>query len=179
MPIPEAAWRGYIDVYQLTVAAFYGSVASIEETCGLHRIHGDNMWAFGLQSIGVAQLERYVVPIFLRASLTREWAEKEGHAVGEHVAFQYPGEIARMMTLKRMAPDHRLFKDLSVGWFARRGIRAVLDDPHPPSPANRLVWAGWFLLMTLLPRRAAVTLAEWTFIGRRRPATRPLSPQRA
>jgi glycosyltransferase involved in cell wall biosynthesis len=177
MPIPTDVWVTSIDTYQLNLAALFGTIASLDEPGGLYRVHGENLWAGGLKAFDGDQLERYVKQVMVRTELITEWAEREGLARGPHPAFQYPGEMARLMALKLLAPDHRLVKEHATWWLAWRGITAIAGDRYPPGLLRRVAGAGWYLATALLPRSLAIAVAERTLF--RRPARRPLAPAQA
>lgn len=165
LPIPEERFRICADSYLITVAPFYGTIASIEEPLGAYRQHGANRW---LSAPSVAQAyRREILHDLDKYELLRERAAAFGLAVDREVGLREPSHLlARLGSLclepdQHPVPSDKRFRlGLRNAWaarLARLGWR------------RRAVAAAWFLGVGLLPSAPARRLFAWRYEASSRP----------
>lgn len=80
MPIPDADWRKYADVYLFNLAPLFGDVGAIDEPLGCYRFHGQNVSS--LITDGAFNIEkcRYSIERDIKTEkLIASFAERLGH----------------------------------------------------------------------------------------------------
>jgi hypothetical protein len=172
LPIPEAVYpKTGADWYLVHLAALLGPVASLPDPLGGYRVHGDNSYepsepvldlAHTRQAIGYAQATS---PELLRLA-----AELGLPRPGKILSI---ADLAARITSLRLQPDrHPVAADgrLSLVADSIRGL-ARRDDVNLPM---KLLMAGWFGAMAVLPRSLARPLAELFLFPARRSAVNAL-----
>jgi glycosyltransferase involved in cell wall biosynthesis len=165
-PIPEADWRISADAYLATLAPLAGRICALDQPAALYRVHGNNRWVLGnglpvewvheqLRIDRARETALRNLAVRLRRNAAPDWRQRGA----EHLQ-------ARMASLRLDPSTHPEPGDsrLSLG---TAGASAAFRT-RAYRPRKRLLFAGWFMLAALLPRRAAVPLIEAAYRARRR-----------
>jgi len=161
MPIPEQRWRRWPDTYLILSAAFHGQIRSIDGCLGWFRLHGNNSWV--TDQVDAARLRAYLECDVAKEELTRSYIGERG------TMRRSPDHLqARLASLKLDAEGHPHRQDHAAG-LAVAGLTASLRHPTN-SAAKRILFAGWFVAVAVLPRGLARSAIEIGYAPGRRPA---------
>lgn len=115
LPMPEDVYRISADLYLLTLAPFCGKITVIPKPAlGSYRIHGKNNYFSGSQTPKQFDHELLVdlTNEARKQALVREWAVKEGHALGARFGCSSPRLIfRRMLAIKKFASKSPFAED--------------------------------------------------------------------
>jgi hypothetical protein len=165
LPIPVERFRISADGYLLTVAPFYGSVASIEEPLGAYRKHGANHWLAG--RISAQGFRRQVLHDLAKQDVLAERAAAFGLTVAPD---SWLGDsdhlLSRLGSLLLDPEQHPVPSDARIS-LAQRGVRVTCRTIIPWS--RRAVLAAWYLSVGLLPARLARKAFTWRWDASSRP----------
>jgi glycosyltransferase involved in cell wall biosynthesis len=165
LPIPAERFRISADGYLLTVAPFYGAVASIDEPLGAYRRHGTNLWlvapslARGFRREVLHDLDKYRILAERAAAFGFRAAPEPGLRDPRHL-------LARLGSLCLEPDEHPIPSDTRIS-LARRGARASWRAGLPWW--QRTVVVTWFLCLGAFPPGLARRLFRWRF----EPSSRP------
>jgi glycosyl transferase family 2 len=154
MPIPTTDYPKIgADIYLINLAPLYGPVVSLERPGGSYRIHGQN--ADYRSDFDLQRASRIVA----LSHVTHDHIERHAHLLGLSLPAEGVGSgsitlIAQEMTLARIGAA-RPFD------VARSGM-SVLKRRRDLMLRSRLLFAGWLIAMTILPRSMARALAGVT-----------------
>ena len=164
-PIPEDRFRISADGYVLTVAPFYGSVASIESPLGAYRRHGANQWLVAPSLL--AGYQRQVAHDLAKHDVLAERAAAFGLNVAPDAWLNEPGHVLARLGSLCLDPQHHPIASDDRFSLAVRGARVTRRAALPWR--RRTLWSMWYLCVGLLPAR----LAREVFLWRWDPSSRP------
>jgi hypothetical protein len=157
-PIPEERFRLCADRYLVHLAALLGPVASLD-VGGCYRVHGAN--SYEPQSVVVA-----VANVRNSVGYAAEVSVELERVADQHGLTRAPGPILsvadvanRLISLRLDPAQHPLPGDTRLTLLLA-GIRASArrTDVRPPL---RALYASWFVVTSLAPRRSVMRLASW------------------
>ncbi len=167
LPIPEAVYFSGADWYVSPLAGLFGRCVFLEDIGGGYRLHGgnDNWFERPAMTIDLAGIRKEIRLMDVSATAIQKFAGSAGAEHGKQIlSVSYLG--ARMVSLKVLPAGHPLADD-TVLRVLYLGIIATLRRFDVRWPM-KVLFIGWFALMSLAPRQVAVWLAEmWYFPGRR------------
>jgi hypothetical protein len=146
-------------------------VVTIDERLGAYRVHGANTYAAGeareTPAASCARLRRRLEHDIHKDKALRAKAAVQGMPLGPAPYLRDPLHLElRLASLRLDPPGHPFGQDRRLE-LAMRGIAASprlrLNGPR------RLLMAGWFLAVGVLPGRIATAIIRWKMM----PANRP------
>ena len=168
LPVPEEDFRISADGYLVTLAPFYGTVISIDETLGAYRQHGGNSWWSGSS--------RSALGTRLRRSLQHD--ERKYHvlaAKAREFGFQFSPNAGlgdhqhlevRLASLQVEPAQHPYPGDSRK----RLGVcGAMASTTAKTTWPRRGILAAWFLAVGFLPNRVASRAVMWRLARETRP----------
>jgi len=162
MPIPEAPYRVSPDIYLNHLIALLGSIFSLEEPGGLLRKHGNN--ASASNQIDLVEFKRNLINSAKLHEKRREVANINSHKL-ENRDLRFL--VGRMVLLK-LEPETYPLQD-NVFSLCANGIITCVTDPEGYA-YQKMFLIIWFMLMPLLPKPLALSLAnKLIFAGSRGP----------
>lgn len=166
LPVSVEDWRSAPDVYLRLLSPFVGPVAAVDEVVGHVRVHGQNAWS--MARFDVRRLaEHLAVDEKKEALLVAEAGAADG--VREHEwRLRSPWHLQSRLALLRLGPSLHPYPGDRRWRLAVLGIRAALGH-RGFGMTKRLLLAGWFAAVAVLPTRVARPVAEAAFIRGRRP----------
>jgi hypothetical protein len=172
LPIPEQEFRLCADYYLLNLAPLFGPIVSLEEMGGRYRVHGKN------QHYGSALDLEQVRQMIARTQSAHSHLHRVGGLLGYWDVSGKPVEdasltfLAHRLVSYKFAPRAHPVAGDSLVFLTLQGIRSAVQGPEL-SPARRLKWALWFLLVAAAPVRLSRRLAELFYQGAERYAAAP------
>ena len=165
MPVPESEFRQGADGYLATVAPLHGEVTSIEDCLGAYRIHGANHSVFA-EKLG--QRARWRIKHdFRRLEALSDQASEIGLNMRDDAGLHDPVHLEeRLASLCIDRDQHPVANDSRLS-LAAAGAAASLK--MNASRKRRLMLAGWFLSVGVLPRDMAKTILSWKLVASSRP----------
>jgi len=166
MPIPEEAWRREPDLYLLLLTPFQGDVACIAEPLGSYRVHGANSW---VRSVADPARLREQLALDVRAEeALRSWAPRLGVSLRAGWLLRNTEHLQARLASLRLEPRAHPFAGDRRWRLAMQGARASLANAAY-APRKRWLFAIWFLITAVAPRRPARALIDLSFAGGFRP----------
>jgi len=168
LPVPEEDFRISADGYLVTVAPFFGPVASIDERLGAYRQHGTNLWSPTAQNLGERlrrslQHDEHKYRALTGRAREMGLAPEPGLGLRDHQHLS-----TRLASLCVDAEKHPYSGDRR-GTLGLRGARWSLDARLPRR--RRAILAAWFLVAGFLPRTMASRAVSWRLLPDSRSGT--------
>lgn len=164
MPIPEREFARCADWYLQYVSALFGPVVSERWIGAQYRVHGRNSYepaAARLELDHVRQTVEY-------AAATRTQLVRVADELGLHHAdILSVSDLANRLVSRRLDPTRHPIDSDSIPSLVTGGWRAA-SRRSDVSPAMRAMFQVWFAAMAVLPRFAAVPMAEQFLFPERR-----------
>jgi len=162
---PRGRIRISADGYLVTLAPLFGPVLSIEEPLGVYRMHDQNAWA-RRESAAAERFRHSLLQDVtgIGRSVRRPPSSGSGRRddPGMHDWLHLENRICRFASTLR-APS-----EPDAGFAGPAGVRGELARWNL-EVTRRVMLAAWFLLVGLLPRRAALALVVWRMAPNGRP----------
>lgn len=169
MPIPEADFRISADGYLVTLAPFYGAVASLEKPWGARRKHTSNHWS---DSSGGGQQgkisRRSIEHDFTKYHFLNLTAQSLGHTVEPQLELSDYRHIMHRLSSLRLEPGQHPVPNDSVWTLITRGWQAVWFQSRLPGK-RKLILSIWFVCVGLLPASLAKRSVSWLLAPQSRP----------
>ncbi|MGB3614040.1 MAG: hypothetical protein WBA10_09620, partial [Elainellaceae cyanobacterium] len=160
MPIPEQDFRISADGYLVSIAPFYGKVASIDSPVAARVYHDSNLWSNrALESSG-EKFEKSVSHDLLRYKYLRKTAEKFGHHLTDNPGLNDLDHLINRIASLRISPDTHPVKSDSRISLAFLGNKAALSYKKLKL-SRRLILCFWFLWVGILPLCLAKPIILW------------------
>jgi hypothetical protein len=172
LPIPEGEFRHAADWYLNHLTALLGPVASLDAVCAQYRVHGANSYAPSAPVLDLELVRKSVRYAAATRRHLRRLATELGHELPPGPVLSVADLANRLVSLRIAPSTHPLHGD-AVGRLAVAGCAAAVRRFDVRWPM-KLMFAGWFLVMAVVPRRIAVPLAEAFLFPERRPRLNPL-----
>jgi len=169
LPMPADEWRICADAYLFHTAPFYGQVRALEETLGVYRLHGGNLWSWVAGSERDPSRERLDAETFhtgvrddlRKEELVRRTARQLGHRVPEDLGMRDWERLRIRISSLRLGPrTHPVASDRRLG-LTLRGVRAAWRAPI--ATRRKLFRTAWFVAAGLMPTPVAKTAISWVF----------------
>jgi Glycosyl transferase family 2 len=159
LPLDEKEFVRAPDGFLVHTVPFYGSVAAIEKPLGCYRMHGGNDSTTYVRHSGVdVERIRGLLGFSTRElRLVRTHALAQGLPVPDRLPMRHMGHVQLRLVSCKLDPEAHPFAGDSSWRLGLAGSLAALRNDGLP-PARRLLMAGWFAAVGLLPRRAAQPL---------------------
>ncbi len=172
MPIPERAYgKIAADWYLVHVAALFGPVYALDKVCAAYRVHQANRYEVGAARLNLPQLRQTITYANLTRGYLEGFAGRLGLPIAPRGILSVSDLANRLISLKLEPEQHPLPSD-TVGHLVYLGWRAAAQR-FDVSRTMKLLFALWFVLMALSPRRLARPLAEaFLFPGKRQSINR-------
>lgn len=156
LPLDEKEYVRAPDGYLVHTVPFYGPVAAIEKPLGCYRMHGGNdSTTYQYQSgVDVGKLRDLLAMSTRELQLVRTNALARGIPVSDRLPMRHMRHLQFRLVSCKLAPDSHPFPGDSVRSLGFSGALAALRNKGIPSN-RRVLMAGWFVAVGLLPRRAA------------------------
>jgi len=166
-PIPEAEFRISADGYLVTLAPLFGPVLSIEEPLGVYRMHDQNAWARRESAAAERFRHSLLQDVNRYRALSTKAAELGLRPPDDPGMHDWLHLENRICSLCIDAAGHPLKPDRR----ASLGLRGFEESWRDGTLrwTRRVMLAAWFLLVGLLPRRAALALVVWRMAPNGRP----------
>lgn len=165
MPIPEADFRQGADGYLVTVAPLHGQVAALDRCLGAYRIHGTNHSVFGGK---LARRARWRVEHdFHRMRALSTHMKRRGLTLRGEPPLRDPFHIEERLASYCLEKSNHPVRGDSRLQLAAAGSVASLTMPY--SFRRRIVQAGWFAAVGILPERQAQAVLSWKLVAASRP----------
>lgn len=168
MPIPEADFRISADGYLVTLAPFYGAVASLEKPWGARRKHTNNHWAASSVGHQGKISSRSIEHDFTKYRFLNQTAESLGHTVEPQLELSDYRHIMHRLASLRLEPAQHPVPNESVWTLIARGWQAVWFQSRLPGK-RKLVLSVWFVCVGLLPASLAKKAVNWLLAPQSRP----------
>jgi glycosyltransferase involved in cell wall biosynthesis len=157
LPIPEAEYPICADYYLSALTPLFGVVATLAETGGCYRVHGQNY--HHATTINLARRHTIITLTAATHRHLRRLATRQGYAVPEHFhSFSYLAH--RLISLKSDAHAHPLPGD-SISMVLTQVCHALRDTNIPLS--KRIQYGGWFLATAMAPSALVPLLDTFYF----------------
>jgi Glycosyl transferase family 2 len=156
LPLPEQQWRQAADTSLEILAPFMGGVVSLRKPLGCYRVHGSNHGALG-GGLDARKLRVKIIIDMQRENALREFARREGFAIGRNWSARDPGHVKYRLASLRYDPARHPFVDDRRLRLMFQGVAACWKN-RGHSLRSKLFHTAWFPLVALLPRRAATAV---------------------
>lgn len=169
MPIPEADFPILADYYLAHLTPLLGNVLFLDEIGACYRVHRQNHYALSTPTLNLEQIRRTI----LYAQRTHRYIHQVAGQLGLTQADSTAPDLSivslvnRLVSLRLDPARHPVANDHA--WpLLLLGLRAAWRRFDVALPM-RLLFAGWFLALTILPVGVAHRLAEQFFFPEKRP----------
>lgn len=168
LPIPEVDFRISADGYLVTVAPFYGNLATVESPIGGRRKHGNNLWATSGSGLKVAQFRKSFEHDFLRYKYLKQTASQLNHTVDAHFELRDHLHVQdRLVSLRLDPKTHPIAEDSRV-LLSLRGFWAIVRYSSFSWP-RKCILGLWFLWIGISSQPLALQAINWKLAGKTRP----------
>ncbi|MEM7064917.1 MAG: glycosyltransferase [Cyanobacteria bacterium P01_B01_bin.77] len=168
MPIPEADFKISADGYLVTLAPFYGAVASLEKPWGARRKHTNNHWSDSSVGQQGKISRRSIEHDFTKYRFLNLTAQSLGHTIEPQLELSDYRHIMHRLSSLRLEPAQHPVKNDSVWILITRGWQAVWFQSRLPAK-RKLVLSVWFVCVGLLPASLAKKVVSWLLAPQSRP----------
>jgi hypothetical protein len=172
MPMPERSDGLATDWYLVHLVALLGHVRSLGDVLGSYRVHGSNMYAIQHPTLDLDHVRRAVIC----AAATTPHIERIADLAD---VSRPPGpilsvaDLSQRLVLAKLAPEMHPIEDDRVVPLARDGVRASWRR-FDVAWEMKILFAGWFVLMAVAPRRASRAIARPFLLPETRERINPL-----
>lgn len=160
LPIPEEQFPISADGYLITVIPFYGEIGAVEESLGIYRQHGNNLWASSRQTVEAKALHRLVKHDVQKYELIVTKAAEFGHPQPQNLGFKNYFHLRHRLASLRLAPENHLIPSDVSFVLAYQGFWAVwLHSKFKWT--KKLILSFWFIWVGLLPIFIVKSAISW------------------
>jgi glycosyltransferase involved in cell wall biosynthesis len=161
-PLPEGVYRIAADHGLARASALCGPVVSLEEVGGYYRSHSTNH-SYNVGAIDIEKMDVDLRVAIASHAYLREFAARVG--VDGYIADpdQLMDTLTQRVLLLKLGNTTRRLPGDRLPTVAWRGVRAALCR-RDAGLSVRLVHAGWFMAIAVLPRFAAWWLANHSVV---------------
>jgi glycosyltransferase involved in cell wall biosynthesis len=156
LPLPDCS-NPSPDHYLNRVAPLFGDVVTIPVVLGAYRVHGGNHWAQNEIS-GVRYSVALQIDLGIREAFVNTAAQRGVRIDREMMALNISNLETRLLS-KRLSPETHPLPNDRVSAILVQGLRSAWIWPNLTA-AGRLLWAGWFVALSILPVRAIKLLVS-------------------
>jgi glycosyltransferase involved in cell wall biosynthesis len=166
LPIPEAEYpRCGADWYLVHLSALLGSAAALDEVCAEYRVHGGNAYELGAPRLDLAHVRETIEYARATARSLARLADQLGLARPERILSV--SDLANRLISLRLEPRLHPIRGDRRPELLRDASRAI-GRRSDVSPPMRALFAAWFAVVALAPRRLVRPLAELFLFPERR-----------
>ena len=155
MPIPESVYKKGAPAFLMYNVGLFGDIFSLEDIGGYYRLHGSNISANNPYLVAdklQSHLKEEICERQKQIQLFREIKGKEIAAIGSADLTHIKTHLA----LRKLFPKHYEYGH-SIFTLCRKGIIASFQY-HYLKTRYRPIWAAWFIIVCLSPRKLAERL---------------------
>jgi len=159
LPLDEKEFVRAPDGYLVHTVPFYGVVAAIEKPLGCYRMHGGNDSALHLpgSSVDVGKIRDMLGFSTRELRLVATHSAARGLRVSTHLPMRHMVHVQQRLVSRKLEPEKHPFPGDSCWRLGLWGVLAALRNRGLPLE-RRLLMAGWFAGVAVLPRRGAQVL---------------------
>ncbi len=156
LPLDEREFMRAPDGYLVHSVPFYGSVAAIEKRLAYYRMHGSNDSTMHIQrsAVDLSKVRDILGFSTRELRLVETHTAVRGLRVSTNLPMRHMVHLQFRLVSRKLEPEKHPFPGDSCWRLGSWGALAALRNASLPLE-RRLLMAGWFAAVALLPRGAA------------------------
>lgn len=168
LPIPEDQFRISADGYLITLVPFYGEIAAVEESLGVYREHGNNLWARSRQTVAAERLQRLVKHDYQKYEILTAKASELGFPKPPNLGFSDYFHLRHRIASLRLEPQNHPIPSDDSFVLAYKGFWTVWRHSKFKW-TKKLILSIWFIWVGLFPLFLVKPAISWLLAPSSRP----------